>query len=174
MEYRIKLTPDMEKFTCRGEQEVDLEVRVCICVCVCAQACRVCWLPAKRTDRQRARAKPLFAYDCCGAVLLCTGLVAHTRLSSMGPTRCKAHTAASVAKENLVVEHDRAPVVGLIPALGVNCAVDSHLSEFSFLLRGDSSRRQADKVGKTIRHTRHGASDTACLLQVLVSAIVER
>lgn len=26
VEYRIKLTPDMEKFTCRGEQEVDLEV----------------------------------------------------------------------------------------------------------------------------------------------------
>ncbi|CAM9748581.1 unnamed protein product, partial [Hapterophycus canaliculatus] len=26
VEYRIKLTPDMEKFTCRGEQEVDLEI----------------------------------------------------------------------------------------------------------------------------------------------------
>lgn len=26
VEYRIKLTPDMEKFTCRGEQEVDVEV----------------------------------------------------------------------------------------------------------------------------------------------------
>lgn len=36
MEYRIKLTPDMEKFTCRGEQEVDLEVQtVCACVHVC-------------------------------------------------------------------------------------------------------------------------------------------
>ncbi|CAM9808130.1 unnamed protein product [Ectocarpus sp. 4 AP-2014] len=26
VEYRIKLTPDMEKFTCRGEQEVDVEI----------------------------------------------------------------------------------------------------------------------------------------------------
>jgi len=32
VEYRIKLTPDMEKFTCRGEQEVDLEVHTQDCV----------------------------------------------------------------------------------------------------------------------------------------------
>lgn len=28
LEYRIKLTPDMEKFTCPGEEEVDVEVTI--------------------------------------------------------------------------------------------------------------------------------------------------
>ena len=30
MEYRIKLTPDMDKFTCEGKQEVDVEVSALI------------------------------------------------------------------------------------------------------------------------------------------------
>lgn len=35
VEYRIKLTPDMENFTCLGEQEVDLEVRTaCLDLCI--------------------------------------------------------------------------------------------------------------------------------------------